>query len=239
MHQLPPDEVTRILRSGAGAASEQLTAVLRCFRRRWLLWSRRRFPRWEQAHEDAVQEAGIRILARIDQLRDATRVEHWANAVFRSVLYEMIDRERSRRRWYRETSPGHDPDDELDREPDCGPTPEAIVSAREQLQMVKRIVQECPPAMLRFLHELSEKEIGEATKLSRNSVATQLKRMRVVLRRVLDETDADGRPLPTERIVERIGLSREMVTRLVKAIDEVLGRNGRRRSTDDGDPEDQ
>src|SRR5262245_13840464 len=119
MHRLPPHEVADILRSATpGGSDAKLTTILVCFRHRWLAWAQRRYPRHASIHEDAVQDARMLVLERIEQLRDSALVERWANSVFAHVLYDLLGKERRRARWHRDVPKDTDPDLALVRIPD-------------------------------------------------------------------------------------------------------------------------
>jgi hypothetical protein len=108
------------------------------------------------------------------------------------------------------------------------------------LQIVREVVRLDEVAWLRFEKGLSEKEIAERTGFTRDTIATRLKRIRRVLRQILDETDAEGRPLPTARVIDGSGLPRELREKLTELLDRLrrLGRNGRRNYDDSGPDDD-
>jgi DNA-directed RNA polymerase specialized sigma24 family protein len=217
--------------------SPLLREILDCFRTRWLRWARAWYPRLEAQHDDVVQDAQLQVIRHIAELRDAERVEGWANAVFRSVLCAESEKTTRTSRRLREVRPGEDPDSILGRIPDVRPTTEELASLQERVKIVQQVVSVCQPAVLKFMRDLSEADVMEQTGLSRDAVATVLKRFRRVLRRMLNETDESGRPLSTARILERTGLSRELVAELVRVIDHVLGRTGDGPMSDDEGPQ--
>ena len=211
VHSYSPAEVVEFLRlARSQPKSAMLTGVLECFRVRWLRWARARHPNLAAHHDDAV--------------RNPHCVESWANQVFASVIWEIIKKQRRRALWHVEVRPGHDPDALLHRLPDVRPTTEELASFRERLEIVREVVRTFDVPRLRFVEELSEQEIKERTGRSREAIATFLKRIRTVLRRILDETDEEGRPLPTSKILEKTGLSRDQVAELMQVIDRLLGR---------------
>ncbi len=166
----------------------------------------------------------MRVLERIDQLRDPERVESWGNAVFVSVLREMLKKHKRRGRWDHTVGADEDPDEILNRLPPPGTmTPEDEASHHQRLEIVRGVVGVDEVAWLRFEEGLSEKEIEERTGLRRDAIASRTKRIRKVLRRMLDETGADGRPLPTSSILEGTGLSREVRTKLAQVIQQLRG----------------
>lgn len=226
MHEYSPAQVVEILRfARRDLRSPALERVLECFKRRWLRWARRRYPGLDAQHEDAVQEAQVLVLNRLDQLRDPARVEAWANAVFRSVLLDMFKKHSRRGRWHRDVKSDEDPDDRLAQLPSAGPGPEDDVSLQERERIVRKIVRVDEAAWLKFEEHCTDKEIEASTGLSRDAIATRCKRIRLVLKRLLDDTDEDGKPLPAAKIVEGTGLSRELREKIITVIERLRRRN--------------
>ena len=220
VHPYPPHKVVELLRSaGDDPGTPRLAQVLECFRRRWLAWARRRYPALEAQHEDAVRQAQILVLRRIDQLRDPVHVERWADSVFAIVLREIV---RKHGRAAPPVRPGDDPDAPRHHPlPGVPPTREQRTVLRELLEIVCSVVRICEKAWLRF-ERLSEEEIRERTGLSPgaiSSVVQILLRISRLLRRILDETDEEGRPLPTSRLFDGGGLSRELRAELARMIE--------------------
>src|SRR5438128_2617536 len=94
-------------------------------------------------------------------------------------------RESGRRRTRRVylASPDEDPEEVL-REglPADRPTPEEMTAYRERLEIVARCVEKLDIARLKFVENLPEKEIALRLNLTRDGVASQLKRIRRGLR---------------------------------------------------------
>ena len=67
------------------------------------------------------------------------------------------------------------------------PTPEEWASHRERLAIVEAVVARIPVGRLRFLDDLPEREIMARTGASRDAVASQLRRLRALLRTRLGE----------------------------------------------------
>jgi RNA polymerase sigma factor (sigma-70 family) len=234
VHRYPPQQVVEILRAArVSSGSLALGEILECFRRRWLRWARCRGQNLEALHEDAVQEAQMLVLKRIDQLRDPACVEAWANAIFLSVLRDLSKKHNRRARWAHEARPGRDPDEPVNRFPDPRPGPEDDVSHQERRRIVREVVRLDEVAWLRFEEGLPEKEIEEQTGLSRDAIATRCKRFRRVLQRMLADTGEDGKPFPISKILEGSGLSRELRVKLEELIVRL-----RRLKKDDPDEDD-
>jgi RNA polymerase sigma factor (sigma-70 family) len=239
MLRYTPEEIVRILGSAPDdPRAAELDDVLSAFRQHWLAWVRRHYSTLEAEHEDAVQEASVLVVQRIHQLRDPRCVHSWANSVFRSVLREIVKKRGRPSHRRHEIRFGDDPDDFLNRLPDLTPSTEETASLRERLRIVETVVRHSETAWLRFAEDLSEKEIGDRTGLSRDSVATVLKRIRKVLRRVLDENDQDGHPPSAARILEGSGLPADLADKLVHVIDGLLGRSQGASLSEDDPPHD-
>ena len=229
VHDYPPQQVVELLRrADTETDSPPLARVLECFRHRWLRWVRSRHPRLQAQHEDLVQEAQILVLRCVDQVRDPARIEAWANQVFRSVVREALTKTGRRRRWEHEVPPSGDPDERLGEQPDPGPGPEGNVAHAEGRHIVREIVRLDAVAWRKFQEEQTDQEIKEATGLSRDAIATRCKRIRTVLRRLLDDTDEQGRPLPAATIVEGTGLSGELREKIILVIERLRKRGGGR-----------
>ena len=65
-----------------------------------------------------------------------------------------------------------------DRLPAGQPSPEEIALGRERLRIVARCIEKVEVARLRFIDGLTEKEIALRRRVTRDSVASQLKRFR-------------------------------------------------------------
>ena len=213
----PPDVVTILMAAREHRPVVGLDEVLDSFRRRWLAWARRRYPSLESELDDAVQEAQLLVLARIDQLRDASKVWAWANSVFCSELNERARSRHRRARWHADGG-GAEADALLARLADQRPTPEEEASARQRLQLVLEVVRASSLAQARWLEGLSESEIQQRTGFSRDAIASHLSRIRRVLRRFLDECDEHGRPPPATELLRHAGLPPEVRETLVRLL---------------------
>src|SRR5262249_20079243 len=160
----------------SGDPDPRLGLVLEEFRKHWLALGRRRYPQLLDDLEDAVQTALMKLVSseKLDTLRDASRLEPWARALFMHTVLDMA--RDGRRRTYVGTSE-EDPEHALrDAMPDDAPSPEEITGHRERLAIVARAASKLEVAQLKFVEDLPEKEIAARQGLTRDSVAGQLKR---------------------------------------------------------------
>src|SRR5207253_7770652 len=130
--------------SGGNPGNPRLAQVVECFRTRWLAWARRRYPAVEAQHEDAVRQAQLLVLRRIDQLRDPVHVERWADSIFAIVLREIVKRHRPATAW---KAPPVLPPDCL---PHLAPTPRDEAAFRELLEIVCSAVRICEELWRKF-----------------------------------------------------------------------------------------
>ncbi|HYT25765.1 MAG TPA: sigma-70 family RNA polymerase sigma factor [Actinomycetota bacterium] len=179
--------ILAILRSARSAAPDPLLSeVLEAFRRQWLAFARKRYPELRDDLEDAVQSALVKLVSieKLDGLKDVARLESWARSLFVHTVLDVA-RESGRRRTRRAylASPDEDPEEVL-REglPADRPTPEEMAAYRERLEIVARCVEKLDVARLKFVENLPEKEIALRLNLTRDGVASQLKRIRRGLR---------------------------------------------------------
>jgi RNA polymerase sigma factor (sigma-70 family) len=194
--------VVRSARSGT--PDPRLGRVLEDCREHWLAVGRRRYPHLRDEMEDAVQTALMKIVCsdKLDSLRDAERFEAWARSLFLHTLFDLARHERrhGNRRAYVGAAED-DPEHALrNAVPDDRPSPEDLASYRERLAIVARTVSRLEVARLKFVEDLSEKEIATRQRVTRHSVAGQLKRIRKALRQALGDfqcgegaRDADAR----------------------------------------------
>lgn len=182
-----PAEILAVLRSAqARSPDPRLGEILDGFRRHWLAIGRRRYPDLESDVEDAIQGALLKLVSpeKLDTLQDVGRLEAWARSLF---VNTMIDVARDARRHTQGRSypgsPDEDPErvlrDELAAQQS---TPEETVAFRERLRILDEAIRGVEVARLRFVEDLSEREIAERRNLSRDGVAGQLKRFRKSLR---------------------------------------------------------
>ncbi len=192
MLNAPPEVVLAILRSAQTAEPDpRLGEVLEAFRRHWLAIAQRRYPGLRDEAEDAVQTALLKLVSseKLATLRDAARLEPWARSVF---VHTVLDVARDGRRHQRGRAylgqPDDDPEHALrDQLPAPGPSPEDTIVHRQRLEIVAQTTARLEVARLKFVEDLSEKEIAERQQLSRDGVAGQLKRIRKTLRKALGE----------------------------------------------------
>ena len=182
-----PEAIFGILRSARSPSPHpQLDEVLEAFRRQWLALGRKRYPALHDDLEDAVQTALVKLVSaeKLDGLKDVARLESWARSLFVHTLFDLAresGRGRTRRAYL--ASPDEDPEEML-REglPGDRPTPEEMTAYRERLEIVARCVEKLDVARLKFVEDLPEKEIALRLNLTRDGVASQLKRIRRGLR---------------------------------------------------------
>ena len=182
-----PEAILTILRSASSASPDPLLGeVLEAFRRQWLALGRKLYPELRDDLEDAVQSALAKLVSgeKLDGLKDVARLESWARSLFVHTALDVA-REgslRRTRRGYLGSADG-DPEEAL-REglPGDSPTPEEMTAYRERIDIVARCVEKLEVARLKFVEDLPEKEIALRLNLTRDAVATQLKRIRRGLR---------------------------------------------------------
>jgi RNA polymerase sigma factor (sigma-70 family) len=186
-----PEAIFAILRSASSAAPDpRLDEVLAEFRRRWLAIGRRRYSSLGDDLEDAVQDGLVKLIApeRLDGIADVSRLEAWARSVFINTVLSFArdDRCRRKRNWVLPAE--EDPEDVLrNRLPAIAPTPEQTAAHRERLRIIAGCVYGLEVARLKFVDDLSDKEIAARRHLTRDGVAGQLKRIRRSLRAALGE----------------------------------------------------
>ena len=189
-----PEAVLAILRSARSAAPDaRLDGVLDAFRRHWLAIARRRYPGLADDLEDAVQSALVKLVSseKLDAVKDVSRLEAWSRSLF---VHTVVDIARDGRRHRRGRAYVGATDDDAEQalrdELPCGlPTPEEIAVHRERLAIVATCVRGLEVARLRFVEDLSEKEIAARQDLTRDGVAGQLKRIRRNLRLALGDVE--------------------------------------------------
>ena len=195
----PPEAILAILCSAqSGTPDPRLGEVLDAFRRQWLTIARKRYRGLEDDLEDAVQSALVKLVSgeKLSRLKDVSRIEAWARSIFVHAVVDVAregGRHRARRTYLGE--PDEDPEEALrERLPDHRPTPEETTAFRERLEIVARCIQDLDVARLKFLEDLSEKEIAARQNLTRDGVAGQLKRIRRSLRIALGESEPPHSP---------------------------------------------
>ena len=128
---------------------------------------------------------------KLDTLREAARLEAWARSLFVNTALDLA--RAGARHGNRRTYVGAPEDDSehalREALPDGGPSPEDLASHRERLAIVTRTVSRLEVARLKFVEDLSEKEIATRQGLTRCSVAGQLKRIRRALRQAFEDSE--------------------------------------------------
>jgi RNA polymerase sigma factor (sigma-70 family) len=189
----PPEAILAILRSAQSRTPDPgLDEVLEAFRRQWRTIARRRYPNLEKEDvEDAIQSALLKLVTgdALETLKDATRLEAWARSIF---VHSVLDLARHGRRHRRGRiylgDEGEDAEEMLrDHLPSPELTPEERSAYRERLEIVARCVQKLDIARLKFVEDLTDKEIAARYGLTRDGVAGKLKRIRQRLRSALGE----------------------------------------------------
>lgn len=189
-----PDTVLCILRSAhTSIPHPRLESVIAAFRSHWLRLGVRRYPQLTDDIEDAVQMALVKLVSRdkLATLHNAERLGAWSRSLFIHTVLDLLRdvRRHSRSRAYL----GEATDDsEVALRTSCSadPTPEDIALQRERIAIVVRLTAKLPVAHAKFVEDLPEKEIARRQRLSRYSVASQLKRTRRVLRRALENPES-------------------------------------------------
>lgn len=197
MLNLSPDEVA-ILRSWRSRApdDQQLSAVLEKFRPLWLPIARRSLG--DQA-EEAIQEAFLKILQKIDTLQDPEKVEAWACTTLTHTIIDIhrhIKRVDDRRQY-----PGEQEDD-LEQWVDklrsdtasSTRTPEQEYEVRERLRRVHECVERLPVSKqqlfeLSFLKGLSGAETAERLSISYE----RMRHSRMEIRHTFRDAEGDSK----------------------------------------------
>ena len=138
--------------------------------------------------EDAVQDALVEGLLRLDQLRDPAALGAW----LRRVVVKHCDR---RTRRARPDRPG--PDDAIAR-PEAGPRTEGLRAAVEALDEHERLV-----VALHYFGEAPQREVAELLELPLATVKKRLERARRKLGAALE---AEPEPPRRARFADRIAL---------------------------------
>jgi len=184
-------EVVAILGSArAPEPDARLNDVLEAFRRQWRSIGRRRYPDLGEGLDDIVQEALVKLVdpQRLRALRNPAVVEAWGRSVFVRTALNALRDERPHRVGRSSFWTG-DADDEAmvagDILPGADPGPEDVMAREQRLRLVAETIAGVEVARLKFVDDLSDKEIAARCGLSRDGVAGQLKRIRKRLRTVL------------------------------------------------------
>lgn len=186
---LPATEVVAVLRSATAPPRDpRLDTVLFAIRHEWEMIARVRYPRLGAETTDAIQTAFTKLLTprNLDALIDPARVGPWARCIFVNTAIDMLrdtGRRRDRRAPAMAEDRGEDPYEHL---PSPQPGPEDLMRARELATIVARRLQGVTAARLRWVDELSEREVAARLGTTRDAIATRLKRLRQRLREDLE-----------------------------------------------------
>lgn len=195
MLSLPPKDVVAILRSACvDPPDPRLSKLLEEFKTNWLKIACKRYPilQTRGLTEDVIQNAFIKILAKITQLRDEASVEAWCRAIFINAAMDLIGSDVI---VPDEMDP---PEEQIEIEKwldevtgicqSTSPTQEDDYLRKEQLtrrqKIVKTVFQRLSTRhkkifLLKFLEELSDKKIAELLEMSPirvRHVATEIRR---------------------------------------------------------------
>lgn len=138
----------------------------------------------ESMAEDAVQDAFIRALDRIDQLREGSPFGPWFYSVLRTVCYNLRRREglRSHPPVPDDAATPSDPEQETLRRLDR----ESVLRALDQLPKMQRTT-----VMLYELEGYSHREVAEILDISPGTSRAHLHHARKALARILGPVEAD------------------------------------------------
>jgi RNA polymerase sigma-70 factor (ECF subfamily) len=131
-----------------------------------------------QEAEDAAQETFWRAYHNLQRYDPSRPFTTWLLSI---AAHYCIDQQRRRR------LPTIELDELLDMEnftPDPGPSPEKIMSEKEDIEVIQRQLAELNPndraiLVLRYFHEFSEDEICDALSISKSAVKSRLHRARL------------------------------------------------------------
>src|SRR5262249_46586015 len=145
---------------------------------------RHRYPDLGDGLDDIVQEALLKLVdpGRLRSLRNPAVVEAWGRSVFVRTALNALRDERPHQVGRSPLPPG-DPEGEAARVGDVGP--EDLLAREQRMRVVAQTIAGIEVARLKFVDDLSDKEIAARCGLSRDGVAGQLKRIRKRLRAVL------------------------------------------------------
>lgn len=148
--------------------------------------------RHRQDAEDAVQEAFIRALDRIDQLSDGSPFGPWFYRVLRSTCLNLLRREklRSHEEIPHDASGGSNPERETDRRL----TRQKVLAAMEDLPEMQRTA-----VMLYDLEGYSHREVGEILDVAEGTSRAHVHHGRKALRELLGDEGGDDDERREER----------------------------------------
>lgn len=138
--------------------------------------------RRHEGSEDVAQEVAVQVLARLDRLRDPDRFEAWVHRITVRRTLEALARRRSREE---HEAPLHELDPSA---PVAGATPTDAVDERlAQQAAIRAALATVPPRqalalVLRYVHDLPEREVARALRCRPGTAAALLSRGRAALR---------------------------------------------------------
>ena len=180
-------ELMRRAASGEDAAFESLVRHFEGMVYSFALQSLRR----REDAEDATQEVFLKLWRTLGTWRDEASVKTYIMRIARNTVIDMIRRRNS----HPTDSLTVEDDDNEERQLDIADTdtasnPAADYARREQIEAVRRAIDELPPdhreiIILRDINGLSYAEIAEATGLDPGTVKSRLSRAREKLKEFL------------------------------------------------------
>lgn len=173
--------------SGEDAAFESLVRHFEGMVYSFALQSLRR----REDAEDATQEVFLKLWRSLSTWRDEASVKTYIMRIARNTVIDMIRRRNS----HPTDSLTVEDDDNEERQLDIADTdttsnPAADYARREQIEAVRRAIDELPPdhreiIILRDINGLSYAEIAEATGLDPGTVKSRLSRAREKLKEII------------------------------------------------------
>ena len=189
---LPAGDVVAILHSGSTKDRDpRAESIFESIRSEWVRIGRARYPELADELHDAVQAALVKLISpgKLATLADPERVDVWARSIFVNTVLDFV---RQGRRARSRQAPDADGEgaDLVDRLPARTMGPEAAARQRELATIVRRAFGGLEAARLRYAEDLPERAIAERLGVSRDAVATRLRRFRQRLRAMLDDRAA-------------------------------------------------
>jgi RNA polymerase sigma-70 factor (ECF subfamily) len=154
-----------------------------------------RLTRNRDAAEDLLEETWVRLVSRIDTLRDETRLGAWLFAVARNLAFSYL-RSRSD-----DAAPAEDLDP-LEHTVDRGPSPFDTMAAREMDARLERGLAAMPASyrevlLLVGVHGMSPTEAAAVCDVRPDALRQRLLRARDMLARWLRDQNLAGQPAET------------------------------------------
>ena len=180
-------ELMRRAASGEDAAFESLVRHFEGMVYSFALQSLRR----REDAEDATQEVFLKLWRTLGTWRDEASVKTYIMRIARNTVIDMIRRRNSRPTDSLTVEDDDGEESQLDiADTDTSSNPAADYARREQIEEVRRAIDELPPdhreiIILRDINGLSYDEIAEATGLYPGTVKSRLSRARNNLKEIL------------------------------------------------------